>query len=83
MQVYSDTETEVRVGGRASTGRFGQTTLRFHDAHERERISPPLAIKADLLSYDSYPIVLDFEDLLTNVVLYSDYPQQEVFLSFR
>ncbi|MCH8290648.1 hypothetical protein IH992_06075 [Candidatus Poribacteria bacterium] len=42
---YSDTETEVLVGGRASTGRFGQVTLCFHDAQERERISPPLAIK--------------------------------------
>ena len=36
-----------------------------------------------LLSDDSYPIVLGFEDILTDVALYSDYPQQEVFLSFR
>jgi len=80
---YSDIETEVLVGGRASKGRFGQVTLCFHDAQERERISPPLAIKAYLLSDDSYPIVLGFEDILTDVALYSDYPQQEVFLSFR
>jgi hypothetical protein len=81
-RLYSHRETEVAVGGRASMGRFGQVTLRVHDAQESERISPPLAIKADLLSNDVYPIVLGFEDLLTDVALYSNYPQQEVYLSF-
>ena len=63
-------------------GRFGQITLRFHDAQESTQASPPLTIKVDLLSDDSHPIVLGFEDFLTDVELYSNYPQQEVYLSF-
>ena len=79
---YSDRETEVPVGGRAAMGRFGQITLRFHDAQEPTRISPTLTIKADLLSDDSHPIVLGFEDFLTDVDLHSSYPRQEAYLTF-
>jgi hypothetical protein len=79
---YTDVETEVPVGGRPAMGRFGQVTLRLHDAFEGERISPPLTLKADLLSDDSHPIVLGFEDFLTDLTLYSSFPQQEVYLSF-
>ncbi|MCH8290777.1 hypothetical protein IH992_06735 [Candidatus Poribacteria bacterium] len=79
---YSDREMEVLVGGRATMARFGQVTLRFHDAQENTRISPPLTIKASLLSDDSHPIVLGFEDFLTDVELHSNYPRQEVYLSF-
>ena len=79
---YSNVEVEVPIGGRGAMGRFGQVTLRFHDAQESTQASPPLTIKADLLSDDSHPIVLGFEDFLTDVELYSNYPQQEVYLSF-
>ncbi len=79
---YSNREREVPVGGRASMGRFGQVTLRFHDAQELTRLSPSLTLKADLLSDDSHPIVLGFEDFLTDVELYSNYPRREVHLAF-
>ncbi|MBI1929958.1 hypothetical protein HYR99_37620 [Candidatus Poribacteria bacterium] len=78
----TEAEIEVLVGGRGTTGRFGQVVLRFHDAVDSERISPPLMVKADLLSDDSYPIVLGFEDVLTDVALYSDYPQQVAYFLF-
>jgi hypothetical protein len=77
-RLYSDVEVDVHLGGRASIGRLGQVMLRFHDAQESGRISPPLAIKAYLLSDDTYPIVLGFEDVLTDV----EFPQQEVYLCF-
>jgi hypothetical protein len=57
-------------------------TLRFHDAQADERISPPLTIKTGLLSDDNHPIVLGFEDILTDVELHSNYPQQDAYLSF-
>jgi hypothetical protein len=63
-------------------GRFGQVTLRFHDAQEPTRLSPSLTLKADLLSDDSHPIVLGFEDFLTDVELYSNYLRREVHLAF-
>ncbi len=78
----STDEIEVLVGGRGTTGQFGQVVLRFHDAVDSERISPPLMVKADLLSDDSYPIVLGFEDVLTGAALYSDYPQQAAYFLF-
>ncbi|MBI1928189.1 hypothetical protein HYR99_28585 [Candidatus Poribacteria bacterium] len=80
--LYSNVEVEIPVGGRPAMGRFGQVTLRFHDAEDGERISPPLAIKADLLSDDTYPIILGFEDFLTDVALYSNFPTQEAYLAF-
>ena len=79
---YSNRETDVRVGGRAAVGKVGQVTLRFHDAQEQDRISPSLTLKAYLLSDDSYPIVLGFEDFLTDVELHSNFPQQQVYLVF-
>ncbi len=80
--LYSNIETEIPVGGRATTGRLGQVILRFHDAQERERTATPLTIKAYLLSDDSHPIVLGFEDILTDVELHSNFPQQNVHLVF-
>ena len=79
---YSNVETEIPVGGRPAMGRFGQVTLRVHDVEDGERIPPSLTLKADLLSDDSYPIILGFEDFLTEVTLYSNFPQQEAYLAF-
>ena len=73
---------EVLVGGRPAMGKFGQVTLRFHDAEDGEQVSPSLTIKANLLSDDTHPIVLGFEDFLTDVALYSNFPRNEIFLSF-
>ena len=79
---YSNREREVPVGGQAAMGRFGQVTLRFHDVQHPERISSPLALKADLLADDSHPIVLGFESFLTDVELHSNFRQQQVYLVF-
>ncbi|MBI1923804.1 hypothetical protein HYR99_06095 [Candidatus Poribacteria bacterium] len=79
---YSNQDIDVRVGGRATTGKLGQVILRFHDAQEQDRISPSLTLKAYLLSDDSHPIVLGFEDFLTDVELHSNFPQQQVYLVF-
>lgn len=78
---FSDATTEISIGGRTVQGKLGQVTLRVHDAEDGEQISPPLAIKANLLSDDSYPIILGFEDFLTEVTLYSNFPRQEAYLS--
>jgi len=80
--LYPNAQVEISLGGRPAVGRFGQVTLRFHDAEDGERIPPPLAIKADLLSDDTFPIILGFEDFLTDVALYSNFPTQEAYLAF-
>ena len=80
--LYSDAEYEIAIDGYSVMGKFGQVALRAHDTEDGERISPPLTIKANLLSDDSHPILLGFEDVLTEVALYSNFPQQEVYLSF-
>lgn len=80
--LYSDTEYDILIGGTSAVGKFGQVVLRCHDAENGEQISPSQIIKAGLLSDDAHPIVLGFEDFLTDVALYSNFPQREVHLSF-
>jgi hypothetical protein len=60
------------IGGNIITGRLGWITLRLHD---EETISPPLNVKANpslrsrtcLIDDDSMPLILGFEDVITEV----------------
>lgn len=58
-------ETEMGIGGNIVTGRLGWVTLRLHD---EEIISPPLSVKANLIDDDSLPLILGFEDVITEVL---------------
>jgi hypothetical protein len=55
---------EMGIGGKIITGRLGWVTLRLHD---EETISPPLNVKANLIDDDSLPLILGFEDVITEV----------------
>ena len=73
-------ETEMGIGGSLVTGRLGWVTLRLHD---EETISPPLSVKANLIDNDSLPLILGFEDVITEVLLVSDFQQNTAYIIFR
>jgi hypothetical protein len=57
-------EAEMGIGGNIVTGRLGWITLRLND---EETVSPPLSIKANLIDDDSVPLILGFEDVISEV----------------
>jgi len=73
-------ETEMGIGGNIVTGRLGWVTLRLHD---EETISPPLSVKANLIDNDSVPLILGFEDVITEALLVSDFQQSLAYIVFR
>jgi len=73
-------EIEMGIGGNIITGRLGWVTLRLHD---EETISPPLSVKANLIDDDSMPLILGFEDVITEVILVSDFQQSIAYIIFR
>ena len=68
------------IGGKSVTGRLGWVTLRLHDA---ETISPPFSVKANLIDDDSMPLILGFEDVISEVLLVSDFQQNIAYIIFR
>lgn len=68
------------IAGETVTGRLGIVTLRFHDA---EHISEPLNIKMHLLDTDSQPLVLGFEDILTELPLFINFTGDTAYLEFK
>ena len=73
-------EAEMGIGGNIVTGRLGWITLRLHD---EETISPPLSIKANLIDNDSLPPILGFEDVISEMLLVSDFQQNTAYIIFR
>jgi len=73
-------EAEMGIGGNIVTGRLGWITLRLHD---EETISPPLSIKANLIDNDSLPLILGFEDVISEMLLVSDFQQNTAYIIFR
>ena len=73
-------ETEMGIGGNIVTGRLGWVTLRLHD---EETISPPLSVKANLIDDDSLPLILGFEDVITETLLVSDFQQNVAYIIFQ
>ncbi|MBM3241201.1 hypothetical protein FJZ31_33375 [Candidatus Poribacteria bacterium] len=73
-------KTEMGIGGSVITGRLGWVTLRLHD---EQTISPPLNVKANLIDDDSMPLILGFEDVITEVLLVSDFQQSIAYIIFR
>ncbi|MBM3238255.1 hypothetical protein FJZ31_18340 [Candidatus Poribacteria bacterium] len=73
-------EIEMGIGGKIITGRLGWITLRLHD---EETISPPLSVKAHLIDDDSMPLILGFEDVISEVLLVSDFQQSIAYIIFR
>jgi hypothetical protein len=72
-------ESEMGIGGNIVTGRLGWITLRLHD---EETISPPLSVKANLIDDDSLPLILGFEDVISEVLLVSDFRQSIAYIIF-
>jgi hypothetical protein len=73
-------ETEMGIGGKIVTGRLGWVMLRLLD---EETISPPLNVKANLIDDDSLPLILGFEDVITELLLISDFQQGIAYIVFR
>jgi hypothetical protein len=67
------------IGGGATAAPFGEVLLAIDDG---TTLSPPLTVRAFLLPDDSEPLLLGFEDFLTRLVLYCDYPHSIAYLEF-
>jgi len=78
-------ERSIKLHGIGSTeqgsvqGRLGEITIVLLD---ERRVSIPLKIKAYLVENDSVPLLIGFEDVLTNLKLVSHYKSQAVYLEW-
>ena len=77
FQLLSPRDFAIGIAGTPTTGKLAQLTVRFHD---ETMVSPPMNIKAYLLADDTHPLVLGFEDVLTDVALHSDFASGVAFL---
>jgi hypothetical protein len=67
------------IGGGSASGNFGEATLVVVDD---TTTSPPITVRAFLLTDDSEPLLLGFEDFLTRLIIHSDYPHDVAYLEF-
>ena len=72
-------QASLGLGGGTVTGQLGEVTLRFH---YNDDVSPPLTVKAHLLDGDDRPLILGFEDILTDIRLVSDFAADTAYLEF-
>ena len=72
-------EFRLTIGGEPVRVKLAEVTVRLHDDRA---ISSPLTIKAHLLSDDAHPLLLGFEDVLTDLRLVSDYARQVAYLEW-
>jgi hypothetical protein len=72
-------QASIGLAGETVTGQLGEVTLRFHYNND---VSPPITIKAHLLDGDDRPLILGFEDILTDIRLVSDFAVDTAYLEF-
>lgn len=64
------------IGQGSVRGWLASIIMSFHD---KQATSPPFQAKAYLLDDDSTPLIIGYEDVLTELRLVSDYPQQQAY----
>ena len=72
-------ERDEGIAGQRVTMRLGVITLRLHD---EETISPPFEVKADLAESDTIPLILGFEDVITEILLVCDFKEDNAYAIF-
>ena len=70
---------DIAIGGTPTTGKLAELTLRCPD---QSTVSPSLNVRAYLLADDTHPLVLGFEDILTELVLHCDFTSRDAYLDF-
>jgi hypothetical protein len=61
------------------TGRLAEIAATFSDG---ENTAPPLVMRAYLVDTDRVPLLIGFEDVLTECLLVSDFPNDMAYLEF-
>ncbi|MBI3920560.1 MAG: hypothetical protein HY318_03995 [Armatimonadetes bacterium] len=79
-QLIGDTDSPLYIAGTSTTGKLAWVIIRVQDD---QQASPSLRIKAYLLPDDTQPLVLGFEDVLTDAVLHSDFQNRTAYMEFR
>jgi predicted aspartyl protease len=72
--------TEMKIGGLTVSGQLALVTLRLQD---EQTVSPPLRVKANLIQEEGIPLILGFEDVLTELLLVSDYRNNRAYVLFN
>lgn len=65
------------LGSGTVSGKLAQVLIIFLD---KERLSPPISLKALLVDSDTVPLIIGFEDVLTDIKLVCDYTTKTAFL---
>jgi len=78
--IFLTGETVIDIAGMTVSGRLGAVTLRLQD---EQTASPSLRVKANLVWEDSLPLILGFADVLTEVLLVSDFQTNLAYVLFR
>jgi hypothetical protein len=74
--LYPNKVALLGIGQGSVLGPLASVVLSFHDP---QTTSPPLQAKVYLLDDDSAPLIIGYEDGLTELRLVSDYPQQQAY----
>ena len=77
--LYPNKVDLLGIGQGSVRGQLAGVVISFHDP---QTTSPPLQAKAYLLDDDSAPLIIGYEDGLTELRLVSDYPQQQAYFEF-
>lgn len=74
--LYSKPVDLLGIGQGSVRGFLSNIVMSFHD---QQTTSPPLQAKAYLLNDNSAPLIIGYEDGLTELRFTSDYPQQQAY----
>jgi len=65
------------LGSGGVSGKLAEVVMVFLD---KKALSPPISLKAFLVDSDSVPLIIGFEDILTDIKLVCDYRIKTAFL---
>ena len=83
MSIKIDLEFETKLDSDllsvGVSGKLAEVVMVFLD---KKGLSPPISLKAFLVDSDTVPLIIGFEDILTDIKIVSDYRTKTAFSQF-
>ncbi len=83
MSIKIDLEFETKLDSDllsvGVSGKLAEVVMVFMD---KKGLSPPISLKAFLVDSDTVPLIIGFEDILTDIKIVSDYRTKIAFSQF-